>query len=94
MSEFIEQCIQEALNNDGISPSASRELLKVEDNLLPLLFHGACRIRDQFTGGEIKLCAIVNAKSGRCPEDCTFCAQSAHHKTRIETYPLMAPKEI
>jgi biotin synthase len=94
MSEFIEQCVQEALNNDGISPSASWELLNVEDNLLPLLFHGACRIRDQFTGGEIKLCAIVNAKSGRCPEDCTFCAQSAHHKTRIETYPLMAPKEI
>ena len=94
MSEFIEQCVQEALNNEGISPSASRELLKIEDSLLPLLFHGACRIRDQFTGKEIKLCAIVNAKSGRCPEDCTFCAQSAHHKTQIETYPLMAPKEV
>ena len=94
MAEFIEQCVQEALNNDGISPSASRELLKVEDSLLPLLFYGACRIRDQFNGREIKLCAIVNAKSGRCPEDCSFCAQSAHHKTRIETYPLMAPKQV
>jgi biotin synthase len=94
MSEFIEQYVQEALLKEGISPSASRELLKTEDNLLPLLFHGACRIRDQFNGKEIKLCAIVNAKCGRCPEDCSFCAQSTHHKTRIETYPLMAPKEI
>lgn len=94
MSEFIEQYVQGALNNNGISPYASRELLKIEDSLLPLLFHGACRIRDRFTGGEIKLCAIVNAKSGRCPEDCTFCAQSSHHKSRIETYPLMAPKEV
>jgi biotin synthase len=62
--------------------------------MIPLLFHSACRIRDQFNGREIKLCAIVNAKSGRCPEDCSFCAQSAHHKTRIETYPLMAPKQV
>jgi biotin synthase len=94
MSEFIEQCVQEALNNDGISPYSSRELLKIEDTVLPLLFHGASQIRDQFNGREIKLCAIVNAKSGRCPEDCTFCAQSIHHKTRIETYPLMAPHEV
>ncbi len=94
MSLLIEQYVQEALENDGISPSASQELLKIEDDLLPLLFHGACRIRDQFTGREIRLCAIVNAKSGRCPEDCSFCAQSAHHKTRIETYPLMAPEEV
>jgi biotin synthase len=94
MSGFIEPYVQEALNNGGISPSASRELLKIEDSLLPLLFHGACRIRDQFNGRDINLCAIVNAKSGRCPEDCAFCAQSAHHRTRIETYPLMAPKEV
>ncbi len=94
MSQLIEQYVQEALNDDGISPSASRELFNIEDPLLPLLFHGASRIRDQFNGREIKLCAIVNAKSGRCPEDCTFCAQSAHHKTRIETYPLMTPKQV
>ena len=94
MSEYIEQCVQEALNNEGISPSAAEELLKIEDSLLPLLFHGACRIRNQFNGRKIELCAIVNAKSGRCPEDCIFCAQSAQHKTQIETYSLMAPKEI
>ena len=93
MSEVIEKIVQEALNNDGISLSSARELSKVEDSLLPLLFHGACRIHDQYNG-EIKLCAIVNAKSGRCPEDCAFCAQSAHHKTQIETYSLMTPKEI
>ena len=94
MSEYIEHCVEEDLNNEGISPSAAEELLKIEDSLLPLLFHGACRIRNQFNGRKIELCAIVNAKSGRCPEDCIFCAQSAQHKTQIETYSLMAPKEI
>jgi len=35
---------------------------------------------------EIDLCSIVNAKSGLCSEDCTFCAQSAHYNTNISTY--------
>ncbi|MDD3088947.1 MAG: biotin synthase BioB [Candidatus Omnitrophica bacterium] len=39
-------------------------------------------------------CAIVNAKSGRCCEDCKFCAQSAFHSTGISEYPLKTPEEI
>ncbi len=34
-------------------------------------------------------CGIVNAKSGLCPEDCAFCAQSARHKTGVAVYPLL-----
>ena len=44
--------------------------------------------------GRIELCAIVNAKSGVCSEDCRFCAQSLRHKTAVTTYPLMAEDEI
>ncbi len=86
--------MQEAMDKGGVAPAAAQELMGIEDDLLPLLFYGACRIRDHYNGRGIRLCAIVNAKSGRCPEDCAFCAQSAHHQTEIEAYPLMGPDEI
>ncbi|MEN8140356.1 MAG: biotin synthase BioB [Thermodesulfobacteriota bacterium] len=39
------------------------------------------------------LCAIMNAKSGRCSEDCSFCTQSAHFQTDTPHYPLVSPQE-
>ena len=39
-------------------------------------------------------CSIVNAKSGKCGENCRFCAQSGHHQTKIDTYPLLAPEAV
>ena len=39
-------------------------------------------------------CSIINAKSGRCGENCRFCAQSAHHCTKIETYPVLPVQEV
>ena len=53
------------------------------------LLNEADRIRTESFGNEIDLCAIVNIKNGRCAMDCRFCAQSQHHDTTIETYPLL-----
>jgi biotin synthase len=58
------------------------------------LLAGADRIRRHFKGNKVTLCSIVNAKSGRCPEDCAFCSQSAHHKSDIPVFPLLSEEEI
>ncbi len=54
----------------------------------------ANRIRVAFTGNQVDLCSLLNAKSGRCPEDCAFCAQSVHYKSEAPTYPLLDPEQM
>lgn len=51
-------------------------------------------IREKFKGKQVDLCSIVNARSSRCSEDCSFCSQSIYHKTGINTYPLLSKKKI
>lgn len=50
--------------------------------------------RINFHGNKVDLCSIVNAKSGACPEDCSFCAQSAHSHADIKEYPLLPIEDI
>jgi biotin synthase len=40
------------------------------------------------------VCTILNAKSGLCGEDCRFCAQSAHHESVVDEYPLLTVHQI
>ncbi|MBR4597997.1 MAG: biotin synthase BioB [Opitutales bacterium] len=54
------------------------------------LCRAADAVRGHFFGNKIETCSIVNARSGRCPENCKWCAQSAHSKTSAEVYPLMS----
>ena len=58
------------------------------------MFAMANRVRDKFHGNKVDLCSIVNAKSGACPENCSFCAQSAHSSTNAEVYSLLAKERI
>lgn len=71
---------------------SGRRLTK-EDDLSVLLTadleelcEGANKIREALCGDKMDLCSIINGRSGRCSENCKFCAQSAHHHTNCEEY--------
>ncbi len=58
------------------------------------LFEGANMIREALCGNKLDLCSIINGRSGRCSENCKFCAQSSHHKTEINEYEFLDPEII
>ncbi len=58
------------------------------------LFYLANFTRVKSRGNKVDLCSIVNAKSGACPEDCSFCAQSVHSRTDVKAYPLITEEKI
>ncbi len=58
------------------------------------LCEGADLIRKHFVGDKVDLCSIINGRSGKCPEDCKYCAQSAHHHTNCEVYDFLPEDEI
>jgi len=70
--------LPEVLKVLEFGPSETLELLAV-----------ANRIRQHFQGDKADLCSIINVKSGKCSEDCAFCAQSAHHGVETQAYELL-----
>ncbi|WP_301860085.1 biotin synthase BioB [uncultured Megasphaera sp.] len=77
------------LNGEDITPAEGEELISLSDADTPVLLAMADTIRRRFRGNAVDCCAIVNGRSGKCPENCRFCAQSAHYHTGVTEYPLL-----
>ncbi len=69
---------------------SKEELLKLYNSDLDSLLKKSA----EFTGNEIEFCSIVNARNGKCSQNCKYCAQSSHYRTDIETYPLLNSEEV
>lgn len=55
---------------------------------------GAQLIQRHFRGRHVDLCTIINGKSGRCSENCKYCAQSARHRTGVDEYDFLPTEKI
>lgn len=94
MDSTIGRLKKKAISRRGINSADAKRLYEIGAVKPFLLMAHANEIREHFKGKTINLCSIVNAKSGVCPENCRFCAQSAHYRTDAPVYPLMTAKEI
>ena len=51
-------------------------------------------LSSQYMSKNIEFCSLVNARNGKCSQNCKYCAQSSHYRTNIETYPLIEPEKV
>jgi biotin synthase len=71
------------------------ELRAVYDLPLPdLLYRAATVHRTHHDPADIQRCALLSIKTGGCPEDCGYCAQSARYQTGVPATPLMSVDEV
>lgn len=87
----LESLKQKVLEGNRINKEEAMFLANVP---LENLSSAADELRQFFCGNKFDLCTIVNGKSGKCSEDCKYCAQSAFYKTKVESYPLLETEEL
>ena len=87
--------IENRITNGGrIETDEALSLMELTGGTLYDLFPSANRLARHFKGYEVELCGIINAKSGRCAEDCAFCSQSSCHDTAAPVYELVPSSEM
>jgi biotin synthase len=89
---FITTCMEKVLSGGRITFDEAEQLLATDD--VTTLAESANTITRKFNGDVVDVEALINAKSGRCPEDCSFCAQSTFYETDINKYPLLPTEQI
>lgn len=91
MKEQLELIKKKVLEGGKINKEEALELAE-----LPLeeLSQAADEIRRKFCGNQFDLCTIINGKSGKCTENCKYCAQSSFYPTEVESYPLLETEEL
>ena len=67
-----------------------KELLRLYNLPLQELLNMSAK----YVSNSVELCSLVNAKSGKCSQNCKYCAQSAHYSTDIENYPLISKQDV
>lgn len=51
-------------------------------------------ISSEYLTDNIEFCSLINARNGKCSQNCKYCAQSSHYCTNIESYPLVEIDEV
>lgn len=91
---LIGHCCEKALRLEPLANGEAMGLAALSTDFIMPLMAAADRVRRKFKGNRISLCSVVNARSGRCPEDCAFCPQSVHATSAVPAYDLVGADAI
>lgn len=89
MSNLFEKLAKAVETEQSVDFDTALEILNLPNVDFPMLMGYANKLRVKTQGEKIRLCNIMNIKSGACSEDCAFCAQSGHHDTSAEVYEML-----
>ncbi len=66
------------------------ELLRLYNTDLEKLLE----ISTKYIKNDVEFCSLINARNGKCSQNCKYCAQSSHYRTHIESYPLVPLDDV
>ena len=66
----------------------------INQPLMDLIYQAQTIHRNNFPKNEIQKSKLLSIKTGSCPEDCSYCSQSAHHNANLKKEPLISLKEV
>jgi len=94
MLEQAQSFVEQIRDGKPLDSGQAMQILTAMGSQLTAFMAGAQAIKEDHFGSRIALCSIINAKSGYCSENCSFCAQSIHNQTNIATYPLKSAEDL
>jgi biotin synthase len=77
-----------------LTPDELRSLAALPNESVPALASLAHEVRLAWCGPEVEVEGILSAKTGGCPEDCSFCSQSSRFESPVKATPFLDAEEI
>lgn len=88
------QFADQVLRDEPLSREDAQRIMDAPDEQLLDLLSAAFRIRSHYFGKQVQLYFLMNAKSGLCPEDCTYCSQSKTSTAEIPKYNILSRDKL
>jgi biotin synthase len=89
-----QQLADKSLRGETLTREEAHAVLDTPAAELENLLQATLRVREYYFARRVKVCVLLNAQSGICPEDCNYCSQSKISKAEVEKYKLLPEDSI
>jgi biotin synthase len=83
-----------SLRGEALTHEEAHAVLETPAPQMDELLQATLRVREHYYARRVKVCVLLNAQSGICPEDCNYCSQSKISKAEVEKYKLLPEDTI